>query len=453
MGFFTNFVLRAVLMRILQPQDFGIYALALSVVDVLFLFFGFSFPMAAISLQDEKDIFDTAMWLSIFAGVAVAVLALIAAWICSNFYAKPVAQIVAILGFIRILNLTAYIYSAHEEKNIYYKKISIVRGISRPLAFIVAVILACLFPIGVWALVILEVVAAIVLFLGQRKVSHYQFKGRFNKTTAHKIWQFSYKMLFNRTLESLYSRVSLLLIGSFFGITFLGFFQHAYYFIMLPNTLITSILAKLNFVVFSKIREDKSKLEKALYLSNFILFRVMVLSSLLLFLFPEFIIQLIYTAKWLPSAPILQKFSLLLLLYPLFNLLKSYNYSQRKFIRMAAAFLQRNIILYALIFVLIVLQRQSYLPYTYLISIAAPLIYLCWKLKKDQIKLSYADIAWYPLLVAAALAVLGKVLMTQINIFANLIILTLLYVTLVIFKDRHKYIALVNKLRNVYCSK
>ena len=447
LGFFSNFALRAVLMRILSPSDFGIYALAFSVIGMLFLIFGFSFSLAAISLQGEKDTFDTAMWLSIFAGASIAVLAVITAWICSHFYAKPVAQIVAVLGCIQIFILTARIYSAYEEKNLYYKEISIIKGISRPIGFIVAIIAACFFHVGVWALVMLDVVAAIVLFLGQRKVSHYQFKGRFNKTTAHKIWQFSYKMFFNRMLESLYSKVSLLLIGSFFGITFLGFFQHAYYFITLPNTLITSILVKLNFVVFSKIREDKSKLEKALYLSNFILFRVMVLSSLLLFLFPEFIIRLIYTDRWLPSAPILQKFSLLLLLFPLFNLLKSYNYSQRKFLRMVVAFLQRNIILYALIFALIVWQRQSYLPYTYLISMVIPLIYLCRKLKEDQIRLSYFNIVCYPVLVAAALSILGKVLMSRISPFASLIILTSLYVTLVIFRDKHKYIALVNKLK------
>jgi len=53
-GYFASFGGRIILARLLAPDDFGTYALALSVSELLFLFFfGFSFRLAAINLSDE----------------------------------------------------------------------------------------------------------------------------------------------------------------------------------------------------------------------------------------------------------------------------------------------------------------------------------------------------------------------------------------------------------------
>jgi len=387
------------------------------------------------------------MWLSIAAGMLVAIGGGILGFVASIFYRPPIAKIIVILSLMKIIRYAGGVYYAYNEKDLLYKNISIIQAISRPLGFVIGVSLALFYSIGVWALVLVDVIGTLIFFFGQRWVSGYRFGMRFNSHSARKIWQFSYKMFLNRMLEMAYSRLPLLLIGCFLGTTFLGFFSQAYYLITLPNALTTSLLVKLNFVVFSKIRNNKRQLEKALFISQFITIRIMVFGVIVIFLFPEFIIKLLFGTKWLPSAPLLGKFSLFLLAQPLFNLVKSFNYAQRKQTTMMFAFIGCNLILYALILIAIMLKESSFLPYAFVFSLVAPLVYLHRRLREQSISVELINSLLYPLLAAIILICLSKFCLPDINPIFHIGVLAFLYVAFLFLKDQGEFIAIFNKLR------
>ena len=59
-GFVITFCIQLILVRLLVPEDFGLFALGISMSEIIFLFFSFSFSMAVIQIQEADDLFDTA---------------------------------------------------------------------------------------------------------------------------------------------------------------------------------------------------------------------------------------------------------------------------------------------------------------------------------------------------------------------------------------------------------
>ncbi len=415
LGFLGAFTGRAILARLITPNDFGIFALVLSVIEIISLFFFFSFPMAAISLQEEKEIFDTVMWFAIVGGVLIGIIGSICGWIYVRLGKPLIGKIIFLLSNIQILYLTSQVYFAYKEKDVFYKYISLIKGIARPLGFLIAIICVIWFHVGIWGLVIVEVVANLVLFFGQKKVSGYRFRGKFDKTTAKKVWSYSYKMFFNNMLEMMYVKTPLFVIGNFAGTRFLGFFEQAYYLTRLPNTFITSILARLNFVVFSKVQKQEKKLQEVFCLSNFIIFRIFIPLTLLLFLFPRYIIKILFGMQWLASASLAGKFSFMILFYPLFNIAKSFYYARKKLKTTLWSFFYANLVLYSLILVMLLKNLQDYLPYAFSVSILVGLLFLYRTAKREGFSLKLKENFLYPSLLFILLLPIGSWLKKRIE--------------------------------------
>lgn len=150
--FITNFGGQIALSRILNPEDFGVFALASSIARILLMLFGFGFSMACIQLQDEDDVFDTGMIISLGAGVAVVILGGIASFGSSSFYQRQVSLFIFIMCCMQLLKFPASIYSAYQRKEFLFRRNSIIRGVTKSPAVLIAVGLAW-WGWGSWSLI------------------------------------------------------------------------------------------------------------------------------------------------------------------------------------------------------------------------------------------------------------------------------------------------------------
>lgn len=82
-----------VLARLLAPSDFGLIAMATSLIALLELLSAFSFDLALIRRPDStSDDFDTAWTLNVLFAVAIAIALFISAPFAADFYREPRLQ-------------------------------------------------------------------------------------------------------------------------------------------------------------------------------------------------------------------------------------------------------------------------------------------------------------------------------------------------------------------------
>ena len=79
-----------ILARLLIPADFGLVAMAMSIIALIELATAFSFEIALIQKQDpQREHFDTAWTLNILIAVAGALLTAAVAYPAASFYGDP----------------------------------------------------------------------------------------------------------------------------------------------------------------------------------------------------------------------------------------------------------------------------------------------------------------------------------------------------------------------------
>ena len=271
-GFAINFVIQLVLVRLLVHEDFGLFALGLSIAEILFIFFSFSFSMAVVQIQEAESLFDTAFYLSLISGFLILLIGGVISICISPYYPFPSVLAFFILCALQPLQGCSYIYSASMEKELQFKKNAFVRGIATNFSGFGAIFLAYL-GVGVWSLVGREMITALLMLMGMRWFSHHRFHQRFNRETAKQLLSFGYKMLVSRGLEIIYNRVPNFFIGTFVGTRALGLFSQTYYLATLPNTILSPAHQNVAFATYSKVQDDHEKMSKAFYITNYFFIR------------------------------------------------------------------------------------------------------------------------------------------------------------------------------------
>ena len=400
LGFGVNFIIQLILVRLLNPEDFGLFALGLSIAEILFIFFSFSFSMGVIQIQETEDLFDTAFYLSLISGTLILIIGGIISLILSRFYPLPSIVAFFILCILQLFQGCSSIYSASMEKELQFKKNALVRGLATNFSGFGAVLLAYL-GYGVWSLIGREVISALLMLFGMRFFADYRFKGRFNKNTAKKLIDFGYKMLLSRGLEIVYHRVPNFFIGVFAGTKALGLFSQTYYLASLPNALLTPATTYVAFPTYSKIASDKKKIGKAFFLTNYFFIRLLVPLMLILFLFPTEVLSILYGEKWIEASSILRFFSVYAMFLPLFSNAKTFLYSIGEILEVTKSyFCQIAVISIGILLVLITkLASLAALTYSFSIILGLLMVYYFLKKKISNFELNFRKLFVLPLLL------------------------------------------------------
>ena len=325
---FFSFGANIVLARLLMPEDFGIYALALSLNELFFILSGWSFGLAVIQAKESsEDFVDTGYFLSIVVGAGVVVLILISSLFIRKLYSTRVLSLLWIFSVLQVIVMLGDYRSALLERNMEYGKFSIVRFSSRVIPWSGAVILAWL-GAGIWSFVGLHVLTALILFFGFRAVSEHRFRWRITRDAKRRLFRFGGKMFIARGLETGFYRISHLMIGTLVGTAALGYFNQAFTLSEMGHRFSWPALGQVPFAAYSRLQDDKVKLSKGYELVNYFLLRFLTPLALIFFLTGDQVIVLLYGEKWRSAGPLLQIFAIYALTMPIFENMKALLYSQ-----------------------------------------------------------------------------------------------------------------------------
>ncbi len=413
-GFAVTFCIQLILVRLLVPEDFGLFVLGLSIAEILFFFFSFSFSMAVIQIQEADDLFDTAYYLALFSGSVIVLIGGLVSLGLSSYYPERAIIILAILCAISPIQGCALIYAASMEKEMQFKKTALAGSIASNVSAVGTVILAYA-GFGVWSLAGKEIIKVVLLFLSTRLMSRYRFKRKFNRDTAKKLMSFGFKMFFSRGLEVLYYRAPQFFIGTFAGTSMLGLFSQTYYIASVPNVVLQPATSNVAFSTYSKLQNDKDKMSEAFYITNYFFIRLLLPLMLIFFLYPKDVIAVLYGDKWIDASPMLGYLAVYAAFVPLFFNAKTFAYGLGRLIEVSKAYLLK-IILLAIGMTIALSVNKVYLgALSYSVSIIIGLFAVFYFLKKDNMDLYVKKLFLVPVTFSAAIAFIWPLVLNIIH--------------------------------------
>ncbi|WP_442496799.1 lipopolysaccharide biosynthesis protein [Methylobacter sp. sgz302048] len=339
-----QFFVSILLARLLSPEEFGLLALLSIFTGIATLFIDSGLNSALVQRQDitRKDE-STVFFFNLVTGLLVALgLGLSAPWI-ATFFEQPVLQakvhimatnlftmpwiatffeqpVLQGLTYVMALNLfvgsLGSIQGALLTKALDFKTLMKINAVATLLSGVLAVCLAWK-GFGVWSLA-LQTLASTAISVTLLWLWHpWRPQWTFSLVSLRSLFRFGGFMLLSGLLDTLYTRLYSVIIGKLYSARQLGFYTRADNIQQLPVSVLTNVLNRVAFPVFSAAAADKARLALGMrkVLRIIMLFNVPAMLGLMAVAEP-LVITLI-GEKWLPSVPILQVLCLAGMIWPL----------------------------------------------------------------------------------------------------------------------------------------
>jgi len=293
-----------ILARLLIPKDFGLVAMATSIIAVLELLSAFSFDIALIHKQEAtRHHYDTAWTFNVSFGALSAVILLALANPAAGFYnesrLESVMYVLAlgslVQGFENI-GVIAFRKDLEFRKDFYFllSKKLVSFSVTLPLAFIFR---------NYWALIAGMLAGRTTGVL----ISYYvhPYRPRLSLKARHELLHFSKWLFFNNIITFLNFRAPDFIIGKISGARALGLYNIAHEISNLPTTELVAPINRAVFPAYAKMSQDLSVLRQG-YLN--------VIAVIALFALPigagiaaisELAVAVFLGDKWLDSASII----------------------------------------------------------------------------------------------------------------------------------------------------
>jgi len=251
-----------ILARLLMPADFGLVAMAMSIIAVLELMGYFSFDIMLIQKQDaERAHYDTAWTFNVLFGLSAALILFLLAKPTADFYGEQRLIIIMYLlaigtlihGFenIGIVAFRKEMQFNREFNFMFLKKLS---------GFIVTIPLAFWLR-NYWALVI-GMLTMKVVGVGLSYIMH-PYRPRLSLATSKELFSFSKWIFLMNVFEFLWLRSADFIIGRVSGVKMLGLFSISYEISNLPTTELSAPINRAVFPGYAKISSDRSELRQS----------------------------------------------------------------------------------------------------------------------------------------------------------------------------------------------
>ena len=313
-----QFGISIALARLLSPEEFGTIALLYLFTGIAGAFVDSGFSSALIQRQDITHTDEsTVFWFNLAIGFLVALSLWAAAPLIAKFFALPVLlPLTGLLALNIFLSALGSIHGTLLTKHLNFRVQMKIGVFANLISGAIAITMAC-YGFGVWALAAQTVVATSLTTLLLWCLSPWRPALVFSKNSVSGLFAFGGYMLASGLLDIIYNRAYTLLIGHFFGVRELGFYNRADGTKQLPVGVLTSILSRVALPVFSKAAQDKTQLRRGVQLALRGMMLINVPMMLGIAATAEPLVLTLFGTQWLPAVPFLQVLSLGAVLWPL----------------------------------------------------------------------------------------------------------------------------------------
>lgn len=298
-----------ILARLLVPADFGLVAMAMSVIAILELATSFSFEVALIQKRELQRVhYDTAWTLNAILSLGCAAATALLAYPAALFYDEPR------LTMVMLVLAVGWVFAGFENTGIvdFRRQLDFRRDFyflasKRALSFSITIALALTLR-SYWALVI-GTVAGRALGVALSYALH-RYRPRPSLQAARELFGFSGWMLANNILSVLQIRIPHFAVGRMLGSQPLGLLTVGAEIAQIPSTDLTAPINRVIFPGFSRLVGDAGQLRNTF---------LNVMAVTIMFALPaavgiaavaEPLVVAMLSAKWIDAVPVIQVLAL-----------------------------------------------------------------------------------------------------------------------------------------------
>lgn len=313
-----QFCISIVLARLLTPEEFGTVALLSIFTGIATAFVDSGFSSALIQRKNTSSTDEsTVFWFNLAIGGLVSLGLWEIAPLIADFFVLPILTPLTELMAINIfLSALGSIHGTLFTKKLNFRVQMKIGVFSNIISGSVAIIMAY-YDYGIWALATQTLIATSLTTILLWSISPWRPKIVFSKKSVSYLFSFGGYMMASSLLEIIYNRAYTLLVGHFFGVRVLGFYNRADGTRQLPVGMLTSLLSRVALPIFSSANQDKAQLRRAAQLAIRGMMLINIPMMLGLAVTAEPLILTLFGVKWLPTVPYLQILSIAAIVWPL----------------------------------------------------------------------------------------------------------------------------------------
>lgn len=295
----------AVLARALLPADFGLVAMAMSIIAIIELASTFSFELALIQkAEPTRGHYDSAWTLNVLAGCVGGTVIALATWPTASFYADerlvPIMLVLAATWAIASLENVGTVDFRREMNFSREFKLMFMRRI---VAF-VATMVAALTLHSYWALIIGTVTArgmGLLLSYGM-----HPFRPRFSLAHWRELFAFSGWLVLGNFVAVLIGKVPHFVVGRMFGAPSLGAYSVGS---EVANLAYTELVAPINRAMFpgySRMAGQPEAFRRICLDATTVILAVVFPVTVMVAVLAQPIVRVLLGTQWEQAAPIIQ---------------------------------------------------------------------------------------------------------------------------------------------------
>ncbi len=327
-----SFVAGILMARLLGPAEFGLIgmisvfiAIGISLVDS-----GLSASIIRTKDADDSD-YSTVFYLNLGLSIIVYLVLYLFAPYISQFYNQEIlTQIIRVYCLSFIISAFTSVQLAILNKKMQFRKI-LIYNIPGTLIGIAIGIAMGYMGYGVWSIICMylctQFVQSIVLWI----FSGWKPSLTFSREKLKVHYGFGYKLMLSGLINTIFVNIYNVLIGRFYSVQSLGYYERAKAFNDYPITAITSIISRVSYPLLSKLQDQKEQIAKVyrqLIQSSFFIIAPLMLGGAAI---AKPLFLLVLGDAWLGAVPFFQILCLASMLYPVhvfnLNVLKVYGRS------------------------------------------------------------------------------------------------------------------------------
>ncbi|MDV7102911.1 oligosaccharide flippase family protein [Vibrio sp. TH_r3] len=305
-----------ILIRLLEPEDFGIAALASIVIALFVMFSDSGAEKYAIKAEDCNDELLNSAWsLNILLKLCCAMLIAAFSHLIAELTYEPVLKNVLLLcSFLPIISGFKNIGLVHYERELNYKPLARLSVITKLIVFPVTIGLALWWQ-NYWALILGSIISELMLVIGSYWIHPYRPK--WSSKLWRTQWSFSQWVMISTATGYIRSRLDVLLIGRFLPSESVGVYRVSQEFAWLPFSELISPATASFYAGITKISHNRDELNDKLLRYLTVTYILVVPSAFGIYALQDQIVAVVMGERWISAAPIMGLLSLLMLSMPL----------------------------------------------------------------------------------------------------------------------------------------
>ena len=299
-------VVLPILARIIPPEQFGYVGMAMAFVALFTMFNDLGISAALVRADEPSPAFwSTAFWTNIGLGTLMTAGTFLAASAIAAFYREPIVEpLVQALSGMVLMHCVFLVPMAWMQRNFRFRTIAAI-DLSATLVSAVVALTAAAQGLGMWALVLQQIVLYFVKMIGGLAAQRAPLRLVFDFSEIVAVLPFSLRLTGEAFVTFINRNADNILIGRYLGAEQLGFYGRAYQIMLVPVTSLSLGAGYALYPAMSSIKHETARLRVVFLRSVAVLAGISIPMMTGLALVSEPFVALVFGPNWAPVAPVL----------------------------------------------------------------------------------------------------------------------------------------------------